>query len=80
MPGVGAVHLINRVPTLRMLQVAELKRATGLAVDFQLRFGTRRDRIRLLRNGVCPPVMTVLVRTLLVACSAEQNDYERLAA
>ena len=26
--------------------------------------GTRRDRIRLLGNGVCPPVMSAIVRTL----------------
>ena len=43
--------------TIRMLQVPELKRAMGFASDFALSKGTRRDKIRLLGNGVCPPVM-----------------------
>ena len=37
----------------------------GVPDDFRLTFGTRRDRIRLLGNGVCPPVMAAVVRTLL---------------
>ena len=51
-------------PTIRMLQVPELKRAMGFGDDFQLVEGTRRDRIRLLGNGVCPPVMEGVVRSL----------------
>ena len=51
-------------PTIRMLQVPELKRAMGFDESFQLSAGTRRDRIRLLGNGVCPPVMQVVVSTL----------------
>ena len=35
-----------------MLQVPELKRAMGLPEGFRLNHGTRRDRIRLLGNGV----------------------------
>jgi len=49
---------------MRMLQVPELKRAMGFEEDFELPIGTRRDRIRLLGNGVCPPVMEVVVRAL----------------
>ena len=49
---------------MRMLQVPELKRAMGYAADFQLPVGTRRERIRLLGNGVCPPVMESVVRSL----------------
>ena len=48
-----------------MLQVAELKRAMGLSNDYKLETGTRRDRIRLLGNGVCPPVMEAVVRSLI---------------
>ena len=51
-------------PTMRMLQVPELKRAMGFGDDFQLAEGTRRDKIRLLGNGVCPPVMERVVRSL----------------
>ena len=51
-------------PTIRMLQVPELKRAMGFGTDFDLSKGTRRDRVRLLGNGVCPPVMESVVRCL----------------
>ena len=51
-------------PRMRMLQVPELKRAMGFDDDFNLPFGTRRDRIRLLGNGVCPPVMNAVVTSL----------------
>lgn len=50
--------------TIRMLQVPELKRAMGFDDRFALPVGTRRDRIRLLGNGVCPPVMEAVVRSL----------------
>ena len=50
---------------MRMLQVPELKRAMGFGDHFKLPVGTRRDRIRLLGNGVCPPVMESVVRSLL---------------
>ena len=53
--------------TLRMLQVPELRRAMGLGEDFDLSLGTRRDRVRLLGNGVCPPVMEAVVRSLVAA-------------
>ncbi len=52
-------------PRIRMLQVPELKRAMGLSDAFKLQEGTRRDRIRLLGNGVCPPVMEAVVRSLV---------------
>lgn len=51
-------------PGMRMLQVPELKRAMGFCDAFALPMGSRRDRIRLLGNGVCPPVMEAVVRTL----------------
>lgn len=51
-------------PTMRMLQVPELKRAMGLPDYFQLPTGTRRDKVRLLGNGVCSPVMEGVVRSL----------------
>jgi DNA (cytosine-5)-methyltransferase 1 len=51
-------------PTLRMLQVPELARAMGYGPDLKLGRGSRRDHIRLLGNGVCPPVMEAIVRQL----------------
>ena len=50
---------------MRMLQVPELRRAMGHGGDFKLPVGTRRDRIKLLGNGVCPPVMESVVRSLV---------------
>lgn len=51
-------------PRIRMLQVPELKRAMGFEENYDLPVGTRRDQVRLLGNGVCPPVMEVVVKTL----------------
>ena len=51
-------------PTLRMLQVLELHRAMGFGEDFRLERGVRRERIKILGNGVCPPVMKAAVRAL----------------
>jgi DNA (cytosine-5)-methyltransferase 1 len=50
---------------MRMLQVEELKRAMGFPERFRLSVGTRRDKIKLLGNAVCPEVMRVIVRTLI---------------
>ena len=65
--------------TIRMLQVSELKRAMGFENGFDFSVGTRRDRIRLLGNGVCPPVMEAVVRSLVGhgrSCEVDQNtDY-----
>lgn len=52
-------------PTLRMLQPTELARAMGFGNDLVLHRGTRRDKIRILGNGVCPPVMKRVVRGLV---------------
>lgn len=51
--------------SIRMLQVPELRRAMGFGESYKLPFGTRRDRVRLLGNGVCPPVMREVVRALI---------------
>jgi DNA (cytosine-5)-methyltransferase 1 len=49
---------------MRMLQVSELQRAMGFKGDYQLKVGSRRDKIRVLGNGVCPPVMEAIVKQL----------------
>jgi DNA (cytosine-5)-methyltransferase 1 len=49
---------------MRMLQVSELRRAMGFADDYSMNHGTRRDKIKILGNGVCPPVMQEIVRQL----------------
>ncbi len=60
----GLVTWKNDVPMMRMLQVPELKRAMGFDEGFGIEQGSRRDRIRLLGNPVCPPVMQAVVRAL----------------
>jgi DNA (cytosine-5)-methyltransferase 1 len=60
----GLVTWSGDTPMLRMLQVPELQRAMGFDDHYELSHGSRRDRIRLLGNGVCPPVMEAVVRSL----------------
>ena len=52
-------------PMLRMLQPPELARAMGFGENLILEKGTRRDKIMILGNGVCPPVMTTVVSALI---------------
>lgn len=59
----GLVQWQDGEPTIRMLQVPEIKRAMGVD-DMVLERGTRRDKIKLLGNGVCAPVMEHVIRTL----------------
>ncbi len=54
----------NGAHEMRMLQVPELKLAMGFPQDYIVERGTRRDKIKLLGNAVCPPVMEFVVRTL----------------
>lgn len=52
---------------MRMLQPEELKLAMGFKPSFKLdniNGLTRRDRIKLMGNGVCPPVMKAIVESL----------------
>ena len=58
----GLVTWDGNTPMLRMLQVSELKKAMGFSAD--LIHGTRRDKVKILGNGVCPPVMEAVLRTL----------------
>jgi DNA (cytosine-5)-methyltransferase 1 len=54
----------NRGLEMRMLQVPELKAAMGMPKIFVAGHGTRRDQIRAIGNGVCPPVMRAVIRAL----------------
>ena len=49
---------------MRMLQVPELQAAMGMPSKMKLEAGTRRDRIKMIGNAVCPPVMRHVVKTL----------------
>jgi DNA (cytosine-5)-methyltransferase 1 len=53
---------------MRMLQPEELKFAMGFDLNYkidQVEGLSRRDRIKMLGNGVCPPVMEAIVRRLI---------------
>jgi DNA (cytosine-5)-methyltransferase 1 len=60
----GLVTWEGREPMLRMLQVDELRRAMGFASTHRFEHGSRRDRIKMIGNGVCPPVMEAVIETL----------------
>src|SRR5579872_848150 len=49
---------------MRMLQVPELKAAMGFSKSYSFGAGTRREKIKLLGNAVCPPVMKTALRCL----------------
>lgn len=49
---------------MRMLQVPELKVAMGMR-GMKFNHGIRRDRIKMIGNGVCPPVMKHVVKSLV---------------
>lgn len=69
----GLITWDRKTPMLRMLQVPELQRAMGLGEDYMLdALGPRRERIRILGNGIAPPVMTSIVHSL-----SDSNKLER---
>lgn len=49
---------------MRMLQPEELKVAMGFPETYRLEVGTRREKVKLMGNAVCPPVMKSIVRTI----------------
>lgn len=49
---------------MRMLQPLELQAAMGMSTNMRFEVGTRRDRIKMIGNAVCPPVMTKAIQTL----------------
>ncbi|HUU09423.1 MAG TPA: DNA cytosine methyltransferase [Phycisphaerae bacterium] len=49
---------------MRMLQVPELKAAMGMPKRFRLAHGTRRMRVRMVGNAVCPPVMQAAIEAV----------------
>jgi DNA (cytosine-5)-methyltransferase 1 len=60
----GLVTWDGREPMLRMLQVEELRRAMEFPSTYRFEHGTRRDKIKMIGNGVCPPVMQAVIEQL----------------
>ena len=48
---------------MRMLQVPELQQAMGMH-GMLFEHGTRRDKIKMIGNAVCPPVMATVLKAL----------------
>ena len=67
------VRPTKRGHEMRMLQVPEIKAAMGFPPDYALEHGTRRERIKLLGNAVCPPVMAAVIRTLTRAGEKDED-------
>ncbi|MGO9138763.1 MAG: DNA cytosine methyltransferase [Syntrophales bacterium] len=49
---------------MRMLQPEELKLAMGWPKKFKIDHGTRREKIKMIGNAVCPKVMKSVIKTL----------------
>lgn len=62
---------------MRMLQPPELQTAMGFPPEFRLEHGNRRQKIHLLGNAVCPPVMTAIIRALTSAGEQESGKRTR---
>jgi DNA (cytosine-5)-methyltransferase 1 len=58
---------------MRMLQVPEIRAAMGFPDGYVLDHGTRREKIKLLGNAVCPPVMAAVIRTLTRSGETDEN-------
>lgn len=55
----------GRGHVMRMLQPPELKNAMGFPEHFRLERGNRREKIHLLGNAVCPPIMRTIIEALI---------------
>jgi len=49
---------------MRMLQPSEIRKAMGFPDSYMFPAATRRERVKLLGNAVCSPVMDAIVRSL----------------
>lgn len=54
---------------MRMLQPEELRRAMGFPDSYEFPSVTRREKVKLMGNAVCSPVMEAIVRSLTTSAS-----------
>ena len=52
--------------TMRMLQPLELAAAMGFPSSYKWPQSNRREKIRLVGNAVCPPVMRAVIKSLML--------------
>jgi DNA (cytosine-5)-methyltransferase 1 len=50
---------------LRMLQAEELRSAMGFPDNHHFQHGSRRDKIMMIGNAVCPPVMQAIIQSMM---------------
>lgn len=65
---------------MRMLQATEIRRAMGFPENYVFPEASRRDRIRLLGNAVCSPVMEAIVRSIMRERTTRETASPRGAA
>ncbi|TFZ38564.1 DNA cytosine methyltransferase [Pseudomonas syringae] len=58
---------------MRMLQPDELRKAMGFPDDYKFPDVTRRDKVKLMGNAVCSPVMESIVTSLLAGDSNSEK-------
>lgn len=63
----GYVCWKNGQHHIRMMQLPEISRAMGLPTGFKFPEGTRRDKIKICGNGVCPPVIRRVISSMIPA-------------
>ncbi|MCP1642030.1 DNA (cytosine-5)-methyltransferase 1 [Pseudomonas citronellolis] len=59
---------------MRMLQPDELRRAMGFPDNYQFPQVNRRDKVKLMGNAVCSPVMEAIVHALARKLQMEKNS------
>lgn len=59
---------------MRMLQPSEIRRAMGFPLDFKFPNVSRRERIKLLGNAVCSPVMEAIIQTITRENESQKNQ------
>jgi DNA (cytosine-5)-methyltransferase 1 len=57
---------------MRMLQPDELRRAMGFPDSYTFPNVTRRDKVKLMGNAVCSPVMEAIVKSIVVAAAKDR--------
>lgn len=60
---------------IRMLQPVELAAAMGFPTTHQWPASSRRNKIRLIGNAVCPPVMSAIIRHLTGPYTSTKNAH-----
>lgn len=60
--------------TFRMLEVAEIHRGMAFLDDYQLPYGSKRDRVKMLGNAVTPPAARDLIAALVEAITGDEIE------